>query len=62
MIRQSYMKLQERYGGKFVATYKGKVVASARTSKALFDKIKSKIGDKNLVIQHVDVKEAVCVY
>lgn len=56
MIKQSYMKLQEKYGGQFVATYKGKVIANARTSKLLFDKVKNKLGDRNLLIQHVDVK------
>ncbi len=58
----SYTQLQEKYAGKFVATYKGAVIASAKTSKKLFDKIKNKLGDKNLLIEHIDPKEAVCVY
>jgi len=58
----SYTHLQDKYSGKFVATYKGKVIASAKTSKKLFEKIKDKLGDKNLLIHHVDPKEAVCVY
>jgi len=53
---------QDKYSGKFVATYKGEVIASAKTSKKLFEKIKDKLGDKNLLIHHVDPKEAVCVY
>ncbi len=36
----SYTQLQDKYSGKFVATYKGKVIASAKTSKKLFEKIK----------------------
>lgn len=58
----SYTQLQDKYSGKFVATYKGEVIASAKTSKKLFEKIKDKLGDKNLLIHHVDPKEAVCVY
>lgn len=50
----SYTQFQEKYSRKFVATYKGKVVASAKTSKKLFEKIRDKLGDKNLLIHHVD--------
>lgn len=58
----SYTQLQDKYSGKFIATYKGKVIASATTSKKLFKKIEDKLGDKDLLIQHIDPKEAVCVY
>jgi len=58
----SYTQLQDKYAGKFIATYKGKVVANANTSKKLFEKVKDKLGDKNLFIQHIDPKGAVCVY
>lgn len=58
----SYTQLQGKYDGKFVAAYKGKVIASASTSKKLVEKVKDKIGDKDLLIQHIDTKEGVCVY
>lgn len=58
----SYTQLQDRYGGQFVATYKGRVIASAPTSKRLFEKVRDRLGDKDLLIHHVDSKEAVCVY
>lgn len=57
----SYTQLQNKYAGKFVAAYKGKVIASATTSKNLFDKIRDKLGNKDLLIQHIDPKGAVCV-
>ena len=58
----SYVKLQKKYGGQFVALYKGKVVAKSKTSKGLFAKIVPKLGDPHLLIQHIDPKDAVCVY
>jgi len=58
----SYIQLQNKYDGKFVATYKGKVIASANTSERLFEKVKDKLGDRDLLVQHVDIKEGVCVY
>lgn len=58
----SYTQLQNKYTGKFIALYKGRVIAFADTSKKLFEKIRGKLGDKNLLIQHIDPKEAVCVY
>lgn len=58
----SYTQLQKKYGGKFVAIYKGKIIASAENSKKLFEKVKDKLGNKGLLIRHIDPKEAVCVY
>ena len=58
----SYTQLQDKYDGKFIAAYKGKIIASANTSKRLFEKVKGKLGDKDLLIQHIDPKEGVCVY
>ena len=58
----SYAKLQEKYGGQFVALYKGRVIAKSRTSKRLFERIAAKLGDPHLLIQHIDPKDAVCVY
>jgi len=58
----SYVQLQDKYAGKFVAIHKEQVIYSADTSKELFDKAKDKLGDKELIIQHIDPKEGVCVY
>lgn len=62
MKMSSYTRLQDKYSGKFVAVYKGKVIASARTSKKLFEKVVDKLGDKDLLILHVAPKEGACVY
>ena len=58
----SYTQLQNKYAGKFIATYRGKVIANADTSQKLFEKVKDRIGDEDLLIQHIDPKGAVCVY
>ena len=58
----SYVKLQEKYGGQFVALYKGKVIAKSKTLKGLVTKITPKLGDPHLVIQRIERKDAVCVY
>lgn len=62
MRSQSYTQLQKRYGGKFIATYHGRVVASAKNSKALFDKITRYVGDPSLLIQYIAPQSAVCIY
>ena len=62
MKTQSYAQLQKRYGGRFVATYHGRVVASAKNSKALFQKIVRYIGDAALLVQYIAPQHAVCIY
>ena len=62
MKTQSYIQLQKRYGGRFVATYHGRVIASAKTSKTLFEKIKRYLGDASLFIQYIAPQRAVCIY
>lgn len=62
MKSQSYIQLQKRYGGRFVATYHGRVIASAKSSKALFQKIVRYIGDAALFIQYIAPQRAVCIY
>ena len=62
MKSRSYMQLQKRYGGKFVATYHGRVIASAKNSKALFQKIARYVGDTALLVQYVAPQSAVCIY
>jgi hypothetical protein len=58
----SYLNLQNKYDGKFVAIYKKKVIASAENSAKLFAKITNKLGSKDLLIQYVEPREGVCVY
>ena len=62
MNPKSYFQLQQRYGGKFIAKLGPQVIASARTSKALWDKVRSKIGNKRLVIEYIEPKGALCTY
>jgi len=62
MKTQSYAQLQKRYGGQFVATYQGRVIASAKTSKALFKRVTKYIGDASLFIQYIAPQRAVCIY
>ncbi len=62
MKSQSYIQLQKRYGGRFVATYRGRVIASAKSSKVLFQKIVRYVGDASLFIQYIAPQRAVCIY
>ncbi len=62
MKGQSYLQLQKRYGGRFIATYHGKVIASAKNSKALFKKITRYLGDAALFVQYIAPQHAVCIY
>ncbi|MEW6556037.1 MAG: DUF5678 domain-containing protein [Elusimicrobiota bacterium] len=62
MKHLSYIQLQEKYGGKFIATLKGKVVASEKTTDKLFKQVKEKLGDKNLTIEYIEPKGRICVY
>ena len=62
MKPQSYPQLQKRYGGQFVASYRGRVIATAKTSKALFKKISDYLGDPALFIQYIAPQSAVCIY
>mgnify|MGYP001569764685 CR=1 FL=1 len=62
MKNQSYAQLQRRYGGKFIATYQGRVIASAKNSKALFEKITRYVGDPSLLVQYIAPQSAVCIY
>lgn len=63
MLKTNYMRLQEKYGGKFVATIKGKVIAYADDSEKLVKMIKNKFEkNKNLTIGYIEPKGAICVY
>ncbi len=62
MTGRSHTQLQKRYGGRFIATYHGRVIASARSSKALFEKIRRYVGDTALFVQYIAPQSAVCIY
>ena len=62
MRSRSYIQLQKRYGGKFIATYQGRVIASAKSSKALFEKITRYVGNPALFVQYIAPQSAVCIY
>jgi len=62
MKRRSYAQLQVRYGGQFIARLNGRVVASAKTSKTLFAKIRKWIGKRELLIEYIEPKGAICIY
>lgn len=62
MNPKSYPQLQEKYGGKFIAQLGKEVIASARTSKALWNKIRNKVGNKNMVIEYIEPKGAICTF
>lgn len=62
MNPKSYSQLQEKYGGKFIAKINHRVIASAKTSKSLWRKISSKIGDPKVAIEYIEPKGAICIY
>lgn len=58
----SYIQLQKRYGGKFIARLNSHVIASAKTSRDLFTKITASLGNKRLVIEYIEPKGVICTY
>lgn len=62
MNPKSYPQLQEKYGGKFIAKIGNRVIASAKTSKALWDKVHKEIGTPNILIEYIEPKGAICIY
>jgi len=62
MRAKSYPQLQKKYGGKFIARRDGEVIASAKTSKALWDKVRDKVGSPQMLIEYIEPKGAICIY
>ena len=62
MNPKSYPQLQEKYGGKFIAKIGEQVIASAKTSKALWNKVRNKVGSQNMLIEYIEPKGAICIY
>ena len=60
----SYLGLQKKYGGKFVARRDSRILAGGKTMKELFaEMVRKKIPyDEDVVIGRIPPKGAVCVY
>lgn len=64
MKRISYLKLQEKYGGEFIAARKSRIVAHAKTMEALFRRLKKRGISYGPAIRigRVHPSDAVCIY
>lgn len=62
MRSMSYLQLQKKYGGKFIAKVDKEVIASAKTSKSLWNKVRDKIGTPEMFIEYIEPKGAICIY
>lgn len=64
MLKTSYFKLQEKYGGEFVATKKARVLAHAKTLEELLKGLKKKGIPYGPAIRigHIHPPDAVCIY
>jgi len=62
MNPKSYPQLQEKFGGKFIARVNYRVIASAKTSKALWNKVRNRIGDPKMIIEYIEPEGAICIY
>lgn len=59
----SYIQLQEKYGGKFVAKANGNVVVFGATYKSLIDKLTKKhLRRENLTFAFIHPKGVICEY
>lgn len=63
MERIDYNRLQEDYGGKFVAIRGNEVIASADTHGDLFRELKEKdLDSEDVVFEYVRPKGRICAY
>jgi hypothetical protein len=62
MKEPSLQQLRNRYGGRFIAMWRGKVIASAATHSALLKKAHPAIITKRLTLMFVPPKGMMCVY
>jgi len=63
MIPESYIQIQEKYGGKFIATLNEQVVAAAKSHKELTRQItKKKLKRSSVTYEYIEPKGAICVY
>ena len=58
-----YARLQDEYGGKFVATRNGEVVASGDTNAEMLRELKEKgLDGEGLVFEFVEAKDIIYVF
>lgn len=63
MEPETYIQLQEAYGGKFIAIRNDQVVATGDTHKELVENLKkNNIERKNLTFEFIERKDAICIY
>ena len=64
MVEIPYQKVQEKYGGEFVALKKSRVVAHAKTMAGLFEELEKKRVPYGpaIRISRVHPPDAVCIY
>ena len=55
-------RLQVRYSGRFIALWRGRVIASATTNAALLKKIRPVFPTKQIELMFVPHKGMMCVY
>lgn len=59
----SYIQLQERYGGKFIAKSNGEVIAVGTTYRDLINTITNKhLNRAKLTFAYIHPRGAICVY
>lgn len=57
-----FARLRARYGGRYIALWRGKVIASAATNAALLKKIRPVMMTKRLTLMCVPPKGMACAY
>ena len=59
----SYIKLQRRYGGKFVARHNGRVLASETTYRKLLQLVRKRhLNRQKLIVGYIPPQGTVCIY
>lgn len=59
----SYDKLQQRYGGRFIARHDSTVLASGGTYRQLLQAIRKQgLKRKDVIVGYVPPKDAICIY
>ncbi|MFH1562049.1 MAG: DUF5678 domain-containing protein [Nitrospirota bacterium] len=63
MTSETYIQLQEKYGGNFIARVEDQVVATGTTSKEMIEEVTRKnVDQSNLVFEYIEPKGTICVY
>ena len=63
MVNVNYAKLQQRYGGKYVARIGNSVIAFGKTFEELIKQLERKhLINKNFSFAYIPPKGAICIY